>query len=59
MRTWIYRVLLAALWIGGMGLLISTLLAFWEDGGNAAIKITLLAGGFLASVSTVALAEEV
>ena len=41
-----------------MCLLIGVLLAMLDGENNAATKIVLLAGGFLASVSTVALAED-
>ena len=49
---------MCALWIAGMCLLIGVLLAMIDGENNAATKIVLLAGGFLASISTVALAEE-
>ena len=43
MRVWIYRVLMCALWIGGMCLLIAVLLAMIDGEKNAATKIVPIA----------------
>ena len=56
MRQWIYRTLLGTLWVAGMALVMVAMLA---PRFHIVAKLMLLAGGFIASVSTVALAEEV
>jgi hypothetical protein len=52
MRAWLYRALLAALWLCGMA---CVMLFLAED----APRLFLLVGGWLAGFSTVALAEDV
>src|SRR5258708_22670679 len=59
MRIWLYRVLLTVLWTGGMGLIVIYLLEQLDGRSTIVTKLMLLVGGFVASISTVALAEEV
>jgi len=54
-RKWLYRALLTALWIGGMGLVVVAALA---SPFNIVAGLVLVVGGFLAATATVALAEE-
>lgn len=58
MRIWLYRVLLAAIWIGGMGLVVVYLTELLDGQSTIVTKLMLLIGGFVASIATVALAEE-
>jgi hypothetical protein len=57
MRRLIYRTILAAMWGGGMTLVVTYLLDFMD--GEQRLNLLFWAGGMLAAISTVALAEDV
>jgi hypothetical protein len=57
MRLWLYRLILLAMWVLGFRLI--WIWASAKIDGERTAAVFILAGGYLAAVATVALAEEV